>query len=147
MPGTSSNAYLAAGRTEDADTLANTYYQRTLSQPSSWRIEQALWAGWLGQIARARGQVRTAMRWLREAATLADNDTPLPFMPQVLGELAHAAALAGDLDAAQAALECSEAIHGRRDPAVPPVGGIGQAMGGGSPWRTIHRRSTGHGPG
>ena len=103
-----SDAYLAAGRTEDADTLANTRYQRALGQPSSWRIEQALWAGWLGQVARARGQVRTAMRWLREAATLGDNDTPLPFMPQVLGELAHAAALAGDLAAAQAALGAAE---------------------------------------
>jgi DNA-binding CsgD family transcriptional regulator len=103
-----SGAYLAAGRTEDADALANTHYERALSQPSSWRIEQALWAGWLGQIARARGQVRTAMRWLREAATLAGNQTPLPFMPQVLGELAHAAALAGDLAAAQAALGAAE---------------------------------------
>jgi ATP/maltotriose-dependent transcriptional regulator MalT len=103
-----SGAYLAAGRTEDADTLANMHYERALSQPSSWRIEQALWAGWLGQIARARGQVRTAMRWLREAATLAGNHTPLPFMPQVLGELAHAAALAGDLAAAQAALGAAE---------------------------------------
>jgi DNA-binding CsgD family transcriptional regulator/tetratricopeptide (TPR) repeat protein len=101
------NAYLAAGRTEDAETLAKTCYQQALGQ-SSWRIEQALWAGWLGQIARARGQVRTAMRWLREAATLTDNDARLPFMPQVLGELAHAAALAGDLDAAQAALEAAK---------------------------------------
>jgi DNA-binding CsgD family transcriptional regulator len=101
------NAYLAAGRTEDAETLAKTCYQQALGQ-SSWRIEQALWAGWLGQIARARGQVRTAMRWLREAATLTDNDARLPFMPQVLGELAHAAALAGDLDVAQAALEAAK---------------------------------------
>jgi DNA-binding CsgD family transcriptional regulator len=98
------NAYLAAGRTDDAGTLANTCYQQALGQPASWRFNQALWAGWLGQVARARGQVRTAMHWLREAATLGDNDTPLPFMPQVLGELAHAAALAGDLAAAQAAL-------------------------------------------
>ena len=102
------NAYLAAGRTEDAETLAKTCYQQTLGQPSSWRIEQALWAGWLGQVARARGQVRTAMRWLREAATLTDNDARLPFMPQVLGELAHAAALAGDLDVAQTALEAAK---------------------------------------
>jgi DNA-binding CsgD family transcriptional regulator len=98
------NAYLAAGRTEDADTLANACYQQTLGQTSRWQIEQALWASWLGQVARARGQVRTALHWLREAATLGDIDTPLPFMPQVLGELAHAAALAGDLGAAQAAL-------------------------------------------
>jgi hypothetical protein len=48
------------------------------------------------------------MRWLREAATLTDNDARLPFMPQVLGELAHAAALAGDLDVAQAALEAAK---------------------------------------
>ena len=97
------NAYLAAGRTEDAHSLANTCYQRALGQASSWRIEQALWAGWLGQVARVRGQVRTALHWLREA-TAANMATPLPFMPQILGELAHAAALTGDLAAAAAAL-------------------------------------------
>ena len=97
------NAYLAAGRIEDADRLANASYQRSLGQVSSWQIEQSLWAGWLGQVARVRGQVRTAMRWLREAAA-ANKETPLPFMPQILGELAHAAVLAGDLATASAAL-------------------------------------------
>jgi DNA-binding CsgD family transcriptional regulator len=102
------NAYLATGRLEEADTLAAEGYRHAIEHAGPYPVAKALWACSLGQIARARGQVRTAMRWLREAATLTDDDARLPFMPQVLGELAHAAALAGDLDAAQAALEAAK---------------------------------------
>jgi DNA-binding CsgD family transcriptional regulator len=98
------HAYLAAGRLDDAEAVAQEGYQRALGQP--WLVEKVLWAGWHGQVARARGQVRTALHWLRESAAAAQrSDRPLmPFMPAVLGELAHAAALAGDLPAAEAAL-------------------------------------------
>ena len=89
------NAYLAAGRIEDADTLATAGYERAIGHTGPWPIEKAIWACWLGQVARARGQVRTAMRWQREAATAANAEIPLPFMPQILGELAHAAAAGG----------------------------------------------------
>ena len=103
------NAYLAAGRVEDADTLATADYERVIKHTGPWPVEKAVWACWLGQVARARGQVRTALRWQREAAAAANVDIQLPFMPQILGELAHAAALAGDLAAASAAL--TEAEH------------------------------------
>ncbi len=98
------NAYLAAGRVEDAAALAAVGYEQALGLASPWPVEKAIWAGWLGQVARARGQVRTAMHWLREAAMAGKTDMLLPFMPQILGELAHAAALAGDLATASAAL-------------------------------------------
>jgi ATP/maltotriose-dependent transcriptional regulator MalT len=102
------NAYLAAGRLEEADTLAAEGYRHAIEHAGPYPVAKALWACSLGQIARARGQVRTALRWQREAATAATAEVPLPFMPQILGELAHAAALAGDLAAADAALAASE---------------------------------------
>ena len=102
------NAYLAAGRVNDTDTLATENYDQAIEHTGPFPVEKALWACSLGQIARARGQVRTALRWQREAATAATAKIPLPFMPQILGELAHAAALAGDLAAAHAALAEAE---------------------------------------
>jgi DNA-binding CsgD family transcriptional regulator len=102
------NAYLAAGRVNDTDTLATQNYNQAIEHTGPYPVAKALWACSLGQIARARGQVRTALRWQREAATAATAEIPLPFMPQILGELAHAAALAGDLAAAHAALAEAE---------------------------------------
>jgi len=102
------NAYLAAGRVNDTDTLATDNYKQAIEHTGPYPAAKALWACSRGQIARARGQVRTALRWQREAATAANAEIPLPFMPQILGELAHAAALAGDLPAAHAALAEAE---------------------------------------
>ena len=102
------NAYLAAGRVEDADTLATENYNQAIEHTGPYPVAKAVWACSRGQIARARGQVRTALRWQREASTAANAEIPLPFMPQILGELAHAAALAGDLAAAHTALVRAE---------------------------------------
>ena len=104
------NAYLAAGQLDEAEALAEQGYQRALGQP--WPVEKALWAGWRGQVARARGQPRTALHWLREAAAAGRVDVPLPFMPTILGELAHSAALLADLPAAEAALLEAESFTG-----------------------------------
>jgi ATP/maltotriose-dependent transcriptional regulator MalT len=100
------NAYLAAGQLDKAADLAEQGYQRALAQP--WPVEKAIWAGWHGQVARARGLPRTALHWLREGASAGRGDILLPFMPTILGELAHAAALLGDLPAAEAALAEAE---------------------------------------
>jgi DNA-binding CsgD family transcriptional regulator len=100
------NAYLTGGRLEEAEALAEKGYERALGQP--WPVEKAIWAGWRGQVARARGRPRTALHWLREAAATGRVDVPLPFMPVILGELAHSSALLGDLPAADAALAEAE---------------------------------------
>jgi AAA ATPase domain len=102
------SAYLAGGYLAEAGTLADDSYRAALEQPWPWPVEKAIWAGLRGQVARARGQVRTAMYWLREAAAAGRVDLPLPFMPMVLGELAHAAALLGDLATVEAALAEAE---------------------------------------
>jgi DNA-binding CsgD family transcriptional regulator len=104
------NAYLAAGRLDEAEALAEEGYQRALGQQLP--PEKAIWAGWYGRVARARGLPRTALHWLREAAATGRGDVPLPFMPTILGELAHAAALLGDLPAAEAALVEAEQFRG-----------------------------------
>jgi hypothetical protein len=100
------NAYLAGGWLDEADALAEEGYQRALGQP--WPVEKALWAGWRGQVSRVRGRPRTALHWLREAAAAGQVEVQLPFMPAVLGELAHAAAMLGDLRTADAALVDAE---------------------------------------
>lgn len=106
------DAYLVSGRLDEAQALAEEGYQRTLGQP--WPVENAFWAGWRGQVIRARGRPRTALHWLREGTTTAERwDVPLPFMPAVLGELAHAAALLGDLPAAEEALVQAEQFTAR----------------------------------
>ena len=106
------NAYVVSGRLDEAQALAEEGYRRTLGQP--WPVENAFWAGWRGQVIRARGRPRTALHWLREASTTAERwDVPLPFMPAVLGELAHAAALLGDLPAAEEALVQAEQFTAR----------------------------------
>jgi DNA-binding CsgD family transcriptional regulator len=106
------NAYVVSGRLDDAEQLAERGYERTIGQP--WPVENAFWAGWRGQAFRARGSPRTALHWLREAAATAGRwEVPLPFMPVVLGELAHAAALIGDLRTAEDALRAAEEFTGR----------------------------------
>ena len=106
------NAYLVSGRLDEAEALADSSYQRALGQP--WPVENALWAGWRGQAIRARGKPRTALHWLKEAVDVGRRfEVPLPFMPAVLGELAHAAALLGDLAAAEEALAAAEKLTAR----------------------------------
>ena len=106
------SAKLVCGRLDEAEALAQEGYQQALERP--WPVESAFWAGWRGQVIRARGRPRTALRWLREATTTAERwDVPLPFMPAVLGELAHAAALVGDLRAAEGALARAEQLTAR----------------------------------
>jgi ATP/maltotriose-dependent transcriptional regulator MalT len=106
------NAYVVSGRLGEAEQFAERGYERTIGQ--RWPVENAFWAGWRGQALRARGCPRTAMRWLREAAATGGQwAVPLPFMPAVLGELAHAAALVGDLQTAEQALAAAEEFTGR----------------------------------
>lgn len=100
------NAYLAAGRLDEAEALAEGGYRSALSRP--WPVEKAIWAGWRGQAALLRGQLRQALHWLREAAAAGQVGVPLPFMPVIFGQMAHAAALLGDLPAADAALAEAE---------------------------------------
>ena len=50
------NACLAAGRLEEADTLAEEGYRHAIEHAGPYPVAKALWACSLGQIARARGR-------------------------------------------------------------------------------------------
>jgi DNA-binding CsgD family transcriptional regulator len=98
-------AHALAGRLDKAQTLAEEGYVRALAD--HWPSAKAVHASWLGFVALSRGRVTTARRWLREAATSA-HPAPFPFTLALLGELAVATALAGDVPMAETLLAEAE---------------------------------------
>jgi ATP/maltotriose-dependent transcriptional regulator MalT len=99
-------ALVMGGRLHEAEGLATNEYGRYLARHAlEGTAMSALLLGW---VALARGRVQTAGRWLREAAALSRAPAAPNFLPECLALLAHAAALAGDLPAADAALVQAE---------------------------------------
>jgi ATP/maltotriose-dependent transcriptional regulator MalT len=102
-------ALALAGHLHEAEALATNEYKRSLAQHA--HLGTAVSAMLLGRVALAKGRVQTAGQWFREAAGLFRAPTAPNFLPTCLAGLAHAAALAGDLPAADAALgEADEVI-------------------------------------
>lgn len=99
-------AHARTGHLDEAWRLAEDGYQRALSH--HWPSAKAVHASWLGIVALMRGRVRTARRWLDEAAASA-KPAPFPFLVALLGELTVATALSGELSAARALLAETEA--------------------------------------
>jgi DNA-binding NarL/FixJ family response regulator len=99
-------ALVMGGRLHEAEVLATNEYGGHLARHALEAT--AMSALLLGRVALARGRVQTARRWLREAAALSRAPAAPDFLPQCLAWLAHAAALAGDLPAADAALVQAE---------------------------------------
>lgn len=110
-------AALFAGRFSEADELATALHTHAVQ--TEWEFSVRLSCGVQAQVARLRGRVRTAARWAREGLRFSGDwgnsghRQHAPFRHHVLGELAHAEALAGRAGAALAALH--EADH-RRPP-------------------------------
>jgi DNA-binding CsgD family transcriptional regulator len=94
-------AHALAGRLDVAQALAEEGYVRALAD--HWPTAKAVHASWLGIVALSRGRVATAGRWLREATT-STHPAPFPFTLGLLGELAIATALAGDVSTAETLL-------------------------------------------
>ncbi|HMC08057.1 MAG TPA: AAA family ATPase, partial [Actinomycetota bacterium] len=103
------HALRLAGRLREAEALATSEYRASLGKQAYGST--AMVAMFLGSVMLARGQVRTAGRWLREAAGLLRAGAGTTFLPMCLAELAQAAALAGDLGAATEALADAQASH------------------------------------
>lgn len=107
-------AALFAGRLTEAGELATALHTHAVQ--TEWEFAVRLSCGVQAQVARLRGRVRTAARWAREARRLSGNEghsgnqgqsgnrRHAPFLHHVLGELAHAEALAGRGVAALAAV-------------------------------------------
>lgn len=99
--------YALAGRLEEATVLAHDGYQRAVGR--SWSLGAALFAMWLGHVNRMRGRPRTALTWLHEAAASTEPEIAKPFFrPAILGNLAMAAVLIGDLPLAEEAQVAAE---------------------------------------
>lgn len=101
-------AALFAGRLAEAGELATALHTHAVQ--TEWEFAVRLSCGVQAQVARLRGRVRTAARWAREGRRLSGNQSQsgnrrhVPFRHHVLGELAHAEALAGRGVAALAAV-------------------------------------------
>ena len=102
-----------SGRLPEAADLAAAVHQLAVEHSSHDGLATMACAS--GQAALARGRPRTAIWWLREAASLLRIHDRNGFLPWCLGELAGAATIVGDLDEADAAL--AEADR-RRNPSL-----------------------------
>ncbi|MGH3909709.1 MAG: helix-turn-helix transcriptional regulator, partial [Pseudonocardiaceae bacterium] len=102
-------AALFAGRLAEAGELATALHTHAVQ--TEWDFAVRLSCGVQAQVARLCGRVRTAARWAREGLRLSGNHglsgnrRHAPFLHHVLGELAHAEALAGRGVAALAAVQ------------------------------------------
>ena len=85
---------LAAGELRQARERADQGYQAAAVEQSPWLT--GAWAGFRGMVALAQGQVETAQASLIEAVALLGEHDPYRFARLWQGELACAAALAGD---------------------------------------------------
>jgi DNA-binding CsgD family transcriptional regulator len=101
---------LGAGRLAEARAIAEAGYQTAVADRSP--EQTGGWAGFLGLVAKAQGQIATAEASLREAVALLDEQDPYRFMRWCLAELASVAALAGDQEAAVAWLHRADARGG-----------------------------------
>ncbi|HYV60635.1 MAG TPA: LuxR C-terminal-related transcriptional regulator [Acidimicrobiia bacterium] len=95
-------ALTEAGRLEEAEATAEAGYHGAVE--SQVLEGQGWFTVMLGRTCLLQGRVETAARWLREAAVLW-GELAHPSARWAFGGLAHALALGGDLDAAEAALE------------------------------------------
>jgi DNA-binding CsgD family transcriptional regulator len=102
-------ALTLGGRLHEAADLAAAVHRLAIEHSSHDGL--ATMACAVGQVTLARGRPRTAIWWLREAASLLRIHDRNGFLPWCLGELAQAATMVGDLDEADAAL--AEADGGR----------------------------------
>jgi DNA-binding CsgD family transcriptional regulator/tetratricopeptide (TPR) repeat protein len=95
-------ALLLAGRTHELESLAGAVHGASISRAADDR--RGMTSFLLGRALLARGRVRGARRQLREAAALLRETDAGRILSWCLGTLAQAAAMAGDVPAAEEAL-------------------------------------------
>ncbi len=104
-------AHVWSGRLSEAARGAERTYRHEVERGADWARGLRAWT--LGCVARAQGLVRTSLRRLREAAALLRETDMLLHLPMCLGELAHSAALLGDVGAAEEALAEAQDVRAR----------------------------------
>ena len=111
---------VASGRVLEAEATLRRVHRRLAERgPMTARGAVAFQLGW---VLRAQGRVESAARWLREGLAVAVLHEPeaLGYLPACLAELAHCAALMGDVAA-------SESILAEADAGAGPDGSLGPA--------------------
>ncbi len=139
-------ACLWGGRLAEAEPLATSCYQRSVAL--RWPLGTAVWALWLGEAGRARGQLTAALRWFREAAALVrGGDFRHPYCSfighLVLGGYARAAAQAGEAVEAQAALAEADTLAPARHSGDGLFLWTNPRLGGGGPGPAHDRHRVG----
>ncbi|MDQ3029805.1 MAG: ATP-binding protein, partial [Actinomycetota bacterium] len=109
---------LLAGRLREAGELATAFYEHAVD--TEWEFPLGLSCGVQAQVARLRGRVRTAARWAREGHRLYGHLPESFFRNHVLGELAHAEALAGNAAGALAAVTEADRRHAPSEALLQP---------------------------
>jgi DNA-binding NarL/FixJ family response regulator len=97
-----------SGRLEEAAAVVAQDYDAALA--SGMQEGTAIFASARGAISMGRGEIRAAVRWLREGAALMREFDPVGFLPWTLAYLAQAAGQAGDASGAQATVAEAEAV-------------------------------------
>jgi DNA-binding CsgD family transcriptional regulator len=107
-------ALRTAGRLHEARSLAEREYR---AATFGRRRAAGMWAMAVGQVALAQGHVLTAVSCLREAAAIFRTSDGVHFLTVCLATLARGETLAGDLVAAEAALDeaLSSEVAGQTD--------------------------------
>jgi DNA-binding CsgD family transcriptional regulator len=100
-------AQILDGQLDAAAASAEAAYIRGLSKGSNAVIALACLTR--GQVCRAQGQLQQSIRWLREGPALLREDRG--FVSPIQGELAHAAALLGEVTTAETALAEADATR------------------------------------
>jgi DNA-binding CsgD family transcriptional regulator len=106
-------AHLAGGDIDAAWEIADGRY-RSNAEHQRW-LSAALWACCLGDIAHARGRLQESLRWMRESAATASTTPTQPhallLQHIALAGVVRAAAILGDVDAAESALFIREGLR------------------------------------
>ncbi|WP_079023254.1 LuxR C-terminal-related transcriptional regulator [Streptomyces odonnellii] len=103
------NAQAFSGRLGEAEATATAQYEQALE--SKWVGSQGAWRLYLGRIAARRGQLATARRHMREAASTLRDDSTWGQHALVFGEWATVEAMAGNAAEAQTLLDQAHLAH------------------------------------
>jgi len=99
------DALWPAGRLDEAESIASSGYARALEHADHRR---GLWCRLLGSIALVRGDAQRARVWLKEGELVLRDQRDDGFLRGVLIRLSMAAALLGDIEPADRALDGTE---------------------------------------
>ncbi|MFE2598487.1 LuxR C-terminal-related transcriptional regulator [Streptomyces sp. NPDC059396] len=103
------NAQAFSGRLGEAEAIATAEYRQ--ARESNWVASQGAWQIFLGRIAARRGQLRSTLRHMREAASILRDDATWGQQALLYGEWATVEAMTGNAAEAQTLLDQAHLAH------------------------------------